>query len=63
MTQNDLNRAVALATGETVCTISRLGFSLAEPDFAESDPELNDFESRTVDWDALDEQRVALLPA
>jgi len=54
MTQNDLNRAVARATGETVSTISSLGFLLDEPggrfDSHLSDPEV-------IDWDALDEQR------
>ena len=31
MTQSDLNRAVARATGETVRTIAELGFSLVDP--------------------------------
>ena len=31
MKQTDLNRAVALATGETIATVKRLGFLLAEP--------------------------------
>ena len=31
MKQADLNRAVARATGESVSTIKRLGFLLAEP--------------------------------
>ena len=30
MTQSDLNRAVARATGETVSRIQRLGFSLVQ---------------------------------
>jgi hypothetical protein len=32
MQQTDLNRAVATATGDTVRTICRLGFSLCLPD-------------------------------
>ena len=32
MQQADLNRAVSRATGESVTTIKRLGFLLAEPD-------------------------------
>ena len=31
MTQNDLNRAVASAIGETVSTVARRGFSLVDP--------------------------------
>ena len=39
MTQNDLNRAVAHATGETVRTIARLGFGIADPLLVRHDPE------------------------
>ncbi len=31
MRQTDLNRAVAHVTGESIATIQRLGFLLAEP--------------------------------
>ena len=64
MTQNDLNRAVASATGETVSTVASRGFSLADPTVVEHDPEPNDpidVEDRIVDWDALDAQRSAVL--
>ena len=57
MTQNDLNRAVARATGETVRTIAHRGFGIADPDIVAFDPEPSDFESKTVDWDALDAGR------
>ena len=53
MTQRDLDRQVARATGETMSTIRNLGFSLVEA------PEP---EPRTVDWEELDENRVAILP-
>ncbi len=37
MTQNDLNRAVAAATGETVSEIARLGFVPLTPSCQEID--------------------------
>ncbi len=56
MTQSQLNRAVADATGETVAEVRRRGFSLADPDEVAHDPE------RYVDWDAVDRDRYALMP-
>ena len=53
MTQAELDRAVAEATGESVQTIAGRGFSLLTPTPAEREP-------LTVDWDELDAQRVAL---
>ena len=49
MTQRDLDREVARATGESLNTIRNFGFSLVEPD----DPG-----PLTVDWEAIDEQRL-----
>jgi hypothetical protein len=47
MTQSELNRAVAKATGESITTIARMGF---EPlAVLECDPE-----SQTIDWDEID---------
>ena len=64
MTQSELNRAVAAATGETVFTISELGFSIADPDSVAFDPEPSEIEDQIVDWDALDAQRnTPLVPA
>ena len=55
MHQNELNRAVARATGESVRTIARMGFSpLSEP-AAEREP-------LVVDWDELEARRVGVLP-
>jgi hypothetical protein len=52
MTQRDLNRAVASATGETVDTIERMGFGpLTEAD--EPDP-------RMMDWDEEDDSRLVM---
>ena len=53
MTQHDLDREVARATGETVTTIRRLGFSIIETD--EPEPHM-------VDWEEMDDQRVGLFP-
>lgn len=58
MQQSELNRAVARATGESVSTIKRLGFLLADP--SESlDPESDDHGPHVIDWDELEAQRHA----
>ena len=61
MTQAELNRKVARATGETVAEIRRRGFSLVEPDEASIDSE-PDVVGRHVDWDEVDAERYALMP-
>ena len=64
MTQSELNRAVAAATGESPRTVSDLGFSIADPDVVDYDPEPFDVEDLIVDWDALDSRRnTPLVPA
>lgn len=64
MTQRELNRAVARATGETVSSICSMGFSLADPDEVRFDPEPSeDPEDRIVDWDAVDAERRVLVVA
>ena len=56
MQQAELNRAVARATGETVSTIKRLGFLLADP--ADGlDPHEED--AQVIDWDELENGRQA----
>jgi hypothetical protein len=52
MTQSQLNRAVARATGESRSTICRMGFSVLadEPLEADRDP-------LVVDWDEFDAER------
>ena len=57
MTQAELNRAVATATGETVTTIRDFGFGIADPDVVHHDPEPVDLDVQTIDWDALAAQR------
>ena len=56
MKQADLDRAVARATGETVSTIKRLGFLLADPiDSLNSDSD--EHGPHVIDWDELESQR------
>jgi hypothetical protein len=54
MTQAELDREISRTTGESVTTIRNLGFSLVEPP---------DSEPLTVDWDAVDAERVGMFPA
>ena len=60
MTQAELNRLVARATGEDLGTIARHGFSVADPATASYDPEPSRKRPCVVDWDRLDGQRPAL---
>ena len=53
MTQRDLNRAVARATGESVDMIERMGFGPLDED-------ASDLEPKTIDWDANDDARLAV---
>jgi len=62
MTQNQLNRSVARATGESLSTIRSLGFSIADPDEVCHDPERPRCRPRIVNWDQLDAQRGSYLP-
>ena len=57
MTQSQINRAVARATGESLGTIVRRGFSIERPgeaDFDEDDPQMR---PSVVDGDAIDAAR------
>tara|TARA_R110002167_G_scaffold146607_2_gene338080 strand:+ start:17320 stop:17535 length:216 start_codon:yes stop_codon:yes gene_type:complete len=60
MKQSDLNRAVALATGETIATVKRLGFLLAEPQET-VDPDSETSGPLVIDWDELENQRMITL--
>ena len=57
MKQADLNRAVALATGESMSTVKRLGFLLAEPD-ERVDPAAEESGPYVIDWDELETNRL-----
>ena len=63
MTQLELDSAIALATGEDLDEIQHLGFSLADPDDADFDPEPDDLPPQPLDWDRAElERRSPLLP-
>ena len=54
MNQNELNRAVARATGETVAMVKRLGFIVAEPTAQIEDPTNPRLGGRVIDWDEFE---------
>jgi DNA-binding winged helix-turn-helix (wHTH) protein len=57
MSQEDLDRAVADRTGESIATIRRRGFSIVTP-LSFYDPDGDDLaQPNIVDWDQLDAQR------
>jgi hypothetical protein len=57
MSQEDLDRAVADRTGESISTIRRRGFSIVTP-LSVFDPDGDDLAPpNVVDWDLLDAQR------
>lgn len=51
MTQFDIDRLVAAATGETVDEIQRRGFCIADPDCVDHDPERSG--PLILDWDSM----------
>ena len=57
MTQADLNREVAAATGETMSTVKHLGFVPLTPV-----PYERDRDPLVVDWDEVEQQRAVLHP-
>ncbi len=58
MTQAEVNRAVARATGESVRTIQRLGFLIADPDSELDDPDDEELGPYLLDWDELERERL-----
>ena len=54
MTQQELDREVAKATGENLSEIRRLGFSIADPADVSFDPEPSDPADKYLDWDELE---------
>jgi hypothetical protein len=52
MTQSQLNRAVARATGESRSTVCRMGFSVLTDESLEADRD-----PLVVDWDEFDAER------
>jgi hypothetical protein len=59
MNQSQLDCAVARATGESLDTVSRMGFSIADPKSVHYDPEPPRRRPLVIDWDALDARRRA----
>ena len=59
MTQRELDRAVAQATGEYVSEIRRRGFGVCELLDQDFDPEPLDAAPQMIDWDELDRRRQA----
>ncbi len=61
MKQSHIDRAVARATGDTLGTVRRMGFSLVDPT-----ADLDDLDELptplTVDWDRLHASRPGYLP-
>jgi len=53
MTQRDLERSVACATGEPEGAIRRRGFNLADPVDVHFDPEPSDLPRQWLDWDQV----------
>ena len=55
MTQHDLNRAVARATGDSISIISQTGFVLLRRFPLEREP-------LVMDWDSIDRRQLAAFP-
>ena len=51
MTQQQLDHAVAKATGESLREIRHRGFSIADPADVAFDPEPDDLPPQFIDWD------------
>lgn len=57
MTQQEIDNAVADVTGETLCDVRRIGFSIADPLEVNFDPEPDDLPPNIIDWDLFELQR------
>lgn len=64
MTQEQLDQLVAEATGEDVRSIRQRGFSVADLQEVNFDPEPDQRPPLVIDWDDLDRERnLAVLPS
>jgi hypothetical protein len=61
MTQSQLERAVARATGESLSTVRSMGFNLFDPTATQEDLDALP-RPQTVNWDRLDSNRPGYLP-
>jgi hypothetical protein len=59
MTQTDLELAVSRATGDSLRTIRRFGFSALDSSH-NLDSDAAEHEPQIVDWDSMDRQRLGL---
>ncbi|MEW4490909.1 hypothetical protein AB1L42_22700 [Thalassoglobus sp. JC818] len=57
MTQREIDDAVCVATGDTLCDVRRIGFSIADPLEVNFDPEPDDLPPNIIDWDQLELER------
>ena len=57
MTQHELDSAVALVTGEEIDEIQHIGFSLADPDDTDFDPEPDDRPPQPIDGNHTELER------
>ncbi len=57
MSQRELNHAIARATGESVATVKRLGFLLADPTVDIPDPDCEALGPQVLDWDEFEASR------
>jgi hypothetical protein len=62
MTRQELEAAVALATGESLGEIRRRGFGLVTSARIDFDPEPYDRPPQIVNWDEVDAGRIRLFP-
>lgn len=53
MSRRELHCAVARATGESIKTVKRIGFLLADPTIPIPDPDDPRLGGHVIDWDAL----------
>jgi hypothetical protein len=51
MSRRELHRAVAQATGDSMNTVKRIGFILADPTLPILDPEDECYGPHVIDWD------------
>ncbi len=54
MTQTEIDAAVSQATGEDHRQVRQRGFSIADPDEVNFDPEPDQLPPNIIDWDELD---------
>jgi hypothetical protein len=62
MTQRQLDHAVARATGDSLATIARMGFSIVDPLAAADDDSPTVFGPNLVDWDRQEAEHLRYLP-